>query len=81
MAVHSTDDERVRFADAEAIGAARPRVNLVPCQGLGHSKLLYDPTVIRGVISFLCPDHAEWHPGSRDQQPDGISIPCPVAAR
>jgi hypothetical protein len=53
MAVHSVDDERISFADAEAIGAASPRVKLVACQGLGHAKLLYDPAVIRGVISFL----------------------------
>ena len=53
MAVHSVDDERISFADAEAIGATSPRVKLVACQGLGHAKLLYDPAVIRGVISFL----------------------------
>ena len=51
MAVHSVDDERISFADA--IGAASPRVKFVACQGLGHAKLLYDPAVIRGVISFL----------------------------
>lgn len=40
MAVHSVDDERISFADAEAIGSASRRVKLVACQGLGHAKLL-----------------------------------------
>ena len=82
MAVHSADDEKVSFSDAEAIGAASPRVRLVACQGLGHSKLLYDPPVIRRVISFLCPDDAlpsaPTLPSrfSGDQQQNGISIAC-----
>ncbi len=58
LAVHSADDERVSFADAEAIGAASPRVKLMACDKLGHARLLYDPTVIRGVISFLSADDA-----------------------
>ncbi len=53
LAVHSADDERVPFADAEAIAAASRRVRLMRVEGLGHAKLLYDGTVIRSVASFI----------------------------
>src|SRR3984893_9859524 len=54
--VHSLDDSEVKYANAQAIVATSPNVEFLPCQGLGHAKLLYDPTVIRTVVSFLVRD-------------------------
>jgi hypothetical protein len=53
LAVHSLDDEKIPFADAEAIAGSSSRVRLLRMGGLGHSKLLYDGGVIRSVASFL----------------------------
>ncbi len=53
LVVHSTDDDEVSFTNAQAIAAATSRAKLAACQGLGHARLLYDGSVIRGVISFL----------------------------
>ncbi len=53
LVVHSADDERIPFHAAESIAAVSPRAKLLKCDGLGHSKLLYDTAVIRSVMAFL----------------------------
>lgn len=53
LVLHSIDDDKVEFAGALAIAAASSRTKLIACEGLGHARLLYEPAVIRHVVSFL----------------------------
>ena len=50
---HDRDDAQVDFADGELLVAAWPGARFIPTQGLGHDRLLRDPEVIRGAVSFL----------------------------
>ncbi len=52
LLIHSTDDGEAQFSDAEII-AESGRATLIRCQGLGHSKLLYQPAIIRHIVDFF----------------------------
>lgn len=53
MVVHDRDDKEVRFDSALDIKQAWPHVQLVETQGLGHRRILKDPTVIQQVVEFI----------------------------
>jgi pimeloyl-ACP methyl ester carboxylesterase len=53
LVIHSTDDQVVPFANGKAIAAAWPGARLLEYDGLGHKKILFDPTVIAAAVSFL----------------------------
>ncbi|MEO1694177.1 MAG: alpha/beta fold hydrolase [Pseudomonadota bacterium] len=53
LLVHARDDDRVPFTDAETIRAACPTAELAAVDGLGHARVLYAPTIVRSVRSFL----------------------------
>lgn len=54
LVVHDEDDKRVGMEQAKRIVAAFPgRARLVTTQGLGHSPILSDPTVIEVIADFL----------------------------
>lgn len=53
LLVHSRDDDHVPARHAEEIKAARPGVRLHLVDGLGHSKVLYAPPIVRLIRDFV----------------------------
>jgi pimeloyl-ACP methyl ester carboxylesterase len=53
LVVHDEDDPQVPYGDGVALAAAWPGARLVTTNGLGHTRLLGDETVIREVIEHL----------------------------
>lgn len=62
LVVHSADDAVVPFRDAEAIVAAWVGAQLRRCEGLGHRRILSDPTVVDAVLRFVGADAAVVRP-------------------
>jgi pimeloyl-ACP methyl ester carboxylesterase len=52
LVVHDRDDREVPFASAERIVRLWPRATLVATTGLGHRRVLRDPSVIDRVVAF-----------------------------
>ena len=61
LIVHDRHDSFTPFADTLALSRAWPDSTLVPTEGLGHQRLLHDPTVTATVVRFL----TQLPPGSR----------------
>ena len=55
LLVHSTDDERMPFADTQAAVAACPRVQLFAVDGPNHRRTARDPAVVARIVDFLAP--------------------------
>ncbi len=55
LVVHDRGDLEVPFTDGQAIAEAWPGARLLPTEGLGHRRILRDPTVVEEVVSFLAP--------------------------
>jgi pimeloyl-ACP methyl ester carboxylesterase len=53
LIVHDRDDREVPYAEAQAWAAAWPSARFLTTQGLGHSRILADPTVIQTAVRFL----------------------------
>jgi pimeloyl-ACP methyl ester carboxylesterase len=53
LVVHDRDDREVPYDEAEALVRAWPAAQLVTTQGLGHSRILSDPAVVRETVAFL----------------------------
>ncbi len=53
LIVHDRDDREVPYTEAEALIGAWPAANLFATQGLGHSRILSDPNVVREAVGFL----------------------------
>ena len=53
LVVHDHGDKETRFSDSEALVAAWPGSELVATDGLGHRRILTDPSVIRRVTDFV----------------------------
>jgi pimeloyl-ACP methyl ester carboxylesterase len=54
LIVHDTDDDRVPYAEAEAIiRAAGGYATLMTTRGLGHRRIIVMPHVVRAAIRFL----------------------------
>jgi hypothetical protein len=56
LVVHDRDDGEVAWRDGAAIAAAWPGARLVTSAGLGHRRVLRDPTIQREASAFLL-DH------------------------
>ncbi len=50
---HDVADREVPFAQGRAIAEAWPAARLVPLTGLGHTRILADPDVVRATVAFL----------------------------
>lgn len=55
LVVHDRADTRVPFAEGQAIAGAWRGAQLLATKGLGHSRLLADPGVVRHIAAFLAP--------------------------
>jgi pimeloyl-ACP methyl ester carboxylesterase len=55
LVIHSRDDDEVDFGHAQRLAEAVPYVRLHAVDGLGHSRVLYAPPVVRVVRDFLSP--------------------------
>lgn len=53
LVVHDRRDRQVAHAEGEAIAAAWPNARLVSTDGLGHQRILADPTVVAAVVGHL----------------------------
>jgi pimeloyl-ACP methyl ester carboxylesterase len=52
LVVHDRDDREVPYSSADRILRAWPAASLVTTSGLGHRRILRDPTVIERVVAF-----------------------------
>lgn len=53
LVVHDEDDAEVPVADGRAVAAAWPGATFAATRGLGHRRILTDPTVRRTVVDHL----------------------------
>lgn len=53
LVIHDRDDREVSWNDGAAIARAWPGAELVTTQGLGHTRIVHDPEVVRRVLAFL----------------------------
>jgi pimeloyl-ACP methyl ester carboxylesterase len=53
LVVHDEQDRAVPFEVGRALAAASPRVEFLAPRGLGHRRLLADPTIIGQAVDFL----------------------------
>lgn len=53
LVVHDRADLEVPYADGQAIAERWPGATLLPVEGLGHRRVLRDPSVVQAVASFL----------------------------
>jgi hypothetical protein len=53
LVVHDRDDREVPWGDGHAIAAAWPGAALVTTRGLGHRRILRDPSVTARATSFV----------------------------
>jgi pimeloyl-ACP methyl ester carboxylesterase len=50
---HDQDDREIPFENGEALARAWPRSRLQRTLGLGHRRILRDPSVVDGAVQFL----------------------------
>jgi pimeloyl-ACP methyl ester carboxylesterase len=53
LIVHSVDDRTCEVRGARAVAAAWRGSEMLEVDGLGHSRILRDPSVIARVVDFL----------------------------
>ncbi|HEX8428339.1 hypothetical protein [Hymenobacter sp.] len=53
LLLHDRHDLNVPFSDGEAIAASWPALNFRPTNGLGHNRIMRDPSVLEQVVEFL----------------------------
>ncbi len=53
LVVHDRDDATIPVSDGAAIAAAWPSARLVVTHGLGHRRIMRDPTVVSEVVDFV----------------------------
>jgi pimeloyl-ACP methyl ester carboxylesterase len=53
LIIHDRGDFRIPIADGRALAQAWPDAELVETRGLGHHRILKDPTVLRRAARFL----------------------------
>jgi pimeloyl-ACP methyl ester carboxylesterase len=53
LIVHDQQDKEVAFAEAEQIAAAWPSAQLVSTDGLGHQRILRDPSVVSKIVDYV----------------------------
>lgn len=55
LMVHDQTDRQVPVAEAARSAHALPGAELIVTRGLGHNRLLADPTVVRTIVAFVAP--------------------------
>lgn len=53
LIIHDESDTQVAVEDAVVLATAWPAARLLTTSGLGHTRILRDPTVIEEIVSFL----------------------------
>ncbi len=53
LILHDVTDREVPFAHGQAIAEAWPAARFVPLAGLGHTRVLADPSVVHAAVAFL----------------------------
>jgi len=53
LVIHAHDDREVPFSDGERLAGAWPGAALLPVVGVGHRRILRDPSVVEASIAFL----------------------------
>jgi pimeloyl-ACP methyl ester carboxylesterase len=53
LVVHAQDDKEVPFSDGERLAGAWPGAALFPVDGVGHRRILRDPSVITAAVNFV----------------------------
>jgi hypothetical protein len=53
LVMHDSEDPEAPFTTSEALAERRPDTRLIELRGLGHYRLLNDPTVVDSVAEFL----------------------------
>jgi pimeloyl-ACP methyl ester carboxylesterase len=53
LVIHSRDDRKIPFSDAEALAGAGAHVRLLPLSGLGHSRILFAKEAIGAAVDFV----------------------------
>jgi len=62
LVIHDRDDAEVPFGNGEAIAAAWPQATLVATEGLGHTRIVHDPAVVRRAVAFVTGRGADERP-------------------
>jgi pimeloyl-ACP methyl ester carboxylesterase len=63
LVVHDRGDREVAWRDGAAVASAWPGARLLTTSGLGHRRILQDPTVVRTVAAFVAGCRAGDTPG------------------
>jgi len=53
LVVHDRNDRIIPFASAERLAAHWPRARILATDGLGHARILRDPSVVGEVVRFI----------------------------
>jgi pimeloyl-ACP methyl ester carboxylesterase len=53
LVFHDRNDREVSWSDGAAIASAWPGAELVTTEGLGHTRIVHDPEVVRRVVAFV----------------------------
>jgi len=53
LVFHDREDREVAWTDGESLARAWPGAELVTTQGLGHTKIVHDPEIVRQAVEFL----------------------------
>lgn len=56
LVIHDRDDREVAWSDGAAVAAAAPGSEFLTTTGLGHVRLLREPTVVAAAVEFLARD-------------------------
>jgi pimeloyl-ACP methyl ester carboxylesterase len=53
LVFHDREDREVAWTDGESLARAWQGAELVTTQGLGHTKIVHDPDIVRQAVAFL----------------------------
>jgi len=53
LVFHDREDREVAWTDGESLARAWPGAELITTQGLGHTKIVHDPDIVRQAVAFL----------------------------
>ena len=56
LIIHDENDQDVPIVNAEELAQHWPQAELVKTNGLGHRRILRDPSVIKKMLAFIEPD-------------------------
>ena len=62
LVIHDRDDVEVPLANGEAVAKAWPGARLVTTEGLGHTRIVHDPAVVRRAVAFVTGRGADERP-------------------